>query len=338
MILEPGFHLTLRPMRYPQFYQHYLNAIKNTWTVDEISWVTDIADIRDKLTPAEQHVVNRLIAFFATGDSVVGNNLVLNLYKHVNSPEARMYYSRQIYEEALHVQAYLTLLDNYLPDEQERFEAFDAINNVPSIKHKADFCFKWIDSVSEIAQLDNDTKKQQFLLNLVTFASAIEGMFFMASFAYVYFLRSKGLLHGLASATNWIFRDESLHMNVAFDIVDVVRQEYPHLWTRDLEQRIVEMLSEAIQCELLFADDTLALGVAGLGRQDMEQYLKYCADLRLTRLGIDHRFGNGKNPFPFMELQDLDSHTNFFERTVSSYQIGGVTARAEDVKFGALDF
>ena len=102
--------------------------------------------------------------------------------------------------------------------------------------------------------------------------------------------------------------------------------------------QIVEMLGEAIQCELLFADDTLQMGIAGLSRQDMETYLKYCADLRLARLGIAHRFGNGKNPFPFMDLQDMDSHTNFFERTVSSYQIGGVTARAEDVKFDTQDF
>lgn len=337
MILEPGFHLTLRPMRYPQFYQHYLNAIKNTWTVDEISFSTDVSDLRDKLTPAEKHVVSRLVAFFATGDSVVGNNLVLNLYKHVNSPEARMYYSRQIYEEALHVQAYLTLLDNYLPDDQERFQAFDAINNVPSIKKKAEFCFRWIDTVNDIDACDTDEKKRQFLLNLVTFAAAVEGMFFMGAFAYVYFLRSKGLLHGLASATNWIFRDESLHMNVAFDIVDVVKKEYPQLWDADMESQIVTMIREAIDCELEFAKDTLSLGVAGFSAKDMEPYLKYVADLRLSRLGIAFRFG-AKNPFSFMELQDLDSHTNFFERTVSNYQIGGVTMRAEDIKFDSMDF
>lgn len=337
MILEPGFHLTLRPMRYPQFYQHYLNAIKNTWTVDEISFSTDVSDLRDKLTAAEKHVVGRLVAFFATGDSVVGNNLVLNLYKHVNSPEARMYYSRQIYEEALHVQAYLTLLDNYLPDDQERFQAFDAINSVPSIKKKAEFCFRWIDTVNTIDQCDTDEKKRLFLLNLVTFAAAVEGMFFMGAFAYVYFLRSRGLLHGLASATNWIFRDESLHMNVAFDIVDVVKKEYPHLWDQDLEDKIVTMVKEAVQCELEFAKDTLALGVAGLSAKEMETYLKYVADLRLARLGMSFRFG-ASNPFAFMELQDLDSHTNFFERTVSNYQIGGVSARAEDVKFDSVDF
>lgn len=336
-ILTPGFNLTLRPMKYPQFYESYLQALKNTWTVEEISFNTDIADIRDKLSTSEKHVISRLIAFFATGDNVVGNNLVLNLYKHVNSPEARMYYSRQIFEEALHVQAYLTLLDNYLPDEMDRFKAFDAINNIPSIKRKADFCFKWMDNVATLDECDTDEKKRQFLLNLVTFAAAVEGMFFMAAFAYVYFLRSKGLLHGLASATNWIFRDESMHMNVAMEIIDVVKKEYPQLWTTELQQQIVTMLTEAIDCEMQFSEDILELGLAGLSKSDMNEFLKYCADQRLTRLGINYRF-NGKNNFTFMDLQNYAEHTNFFERTVSSYQIGSVSSKEELVELGNMDF
>jgi ribonucleoside-diphosphate reductase beta chain len=235
------------------------------------------------------------------------------------------------------VQAYLTLLDNYLPDEMDRFKAFDAINNIPSIKSKAEFCFKWIDAVSSLDQCDTDAKKQQFLLNLVAFAGAVEGLFFMAAFAYVYFLRSKGLLHGLASATNWIFRDESMHMNVAMEIIDVIKQQYPHLWTGEFENKIVTMLSEAIDCEMQFADDVLELGLAGLSRTDMHEFLKFCADQRLERLGINYRF-NGKNNFSFMDLQNYAEHTNFFERTVSSYQMGVVAAKGEDIKLEDLDF
>src|SRR5688572_17447349 len=100
MLLDPGFNLTLRPMKYPIFYEMYKNAIKNTWTVDEVDFSTDIVDLQRKMTDAEKHLLNRLIAFFATGDSIVGNNLVLNLYKHINAPEARLYLSRQLYEEA----------------------------------------------------------------------------------------------------------------------------------------------------------------------------------------------------------------------------------------------
>src|SRR6202030_4775277 len=130
MILEPGFDLTLRPMKYPVFYDQYKSAIKNTWTVEEVDFSTDLADLQQRMTPAERHLINRLVAFFATGDSIVGNNLVLNLYKHVNSPEARLYLSRQLYEEALHVQFYLTLLDTYVPDEKERAAAFDAVEKI----------------------------------------------------------------------------------------------------------------------------------------------------------------------------------------------------------------
>jgi ribonucleoside-diphosphate reductase beta chain len=139
-LLDPGLCLTLRPMAYPPFFEMYRAAIKNTWTVEEVDFSTDVRDLGVKMTDAERHLVQRLVAFFATGDSIVANNLVLNLYRHVNAPEARMYLSRQLYEEALHVQFYLTLLDTYVPDPEERARAFAAVENIPSIQRKAAFC------------------------------------------------------------------------------------------------------------------------------------------------------------------------------------------------------
>src|SRR5690349_11518148 len=127
MILDPGFNLTLRPMKYSDLYDMYRDAIKNTWTVEEVDFSTDLMDLREKMTPGERHLIQRLVAFFATGDSIVSNNLVLNFYKHINSPEARLYLSRQLFEEAVHVQFYLTLLDSYIPDPAERNQAFAAL-------------------------------------------------------------------------------------------------------------------------------------------------------------------------------------------------------------------
>jgi ribonucleoside-diphosphate reductase beta chain len=320
-ILDPGFELTLRPMRYPQFYDMYLDAIKNTWTVDEIDFSDDLVDLDRKLMPAEKHLIGRLVAFFATGDSIVSNNLVLNLYKHINSPEARMYLSRQLYEEALHVQFYLTLLDNYIPDIHEREAAFAAIENIPSIKQKGEFCFKWIGSINELEELHTREDRKKFLLNLICFAACIEGLFFYAAFAYVYFLRSKGLLNGLAAGTNWVFRDESCHMNFAFEVVNTVRTEEPDLFDDDLEARIREMMQEAIECETNFAKDVLGEGIPGMSVADTRTYLEFCADQRLMQLGLPKQFGS-KNPFSFMELQDVQELTNFFERTVSAYQTG----------------
>jgi ribonucleoside-diphosphate reductase beta chain len=331
MILDPGFDLTLRPMKYPVFYEQYKAAIKNTGTVEEVDFSTDVADLRQRMTPAEQHLISRLVAFFATGDSIVGNNLVLNLYKHINSPEARMYLSRQLFEEAQHVEFYLTLLDTYIAEPEERKKAFDAVGSIPSIRRKAEFCFKWIDSIQGLDKINSADERRNFLLNLVSFACCIEGLFFFAAFAYVYFLRSRGLLHGLATGTNWVFRDESAHIQFAFEVIRTVRAQEPDLFDENLQARVVEMLKEAVDCEMAFAEDVLSLGISGLSAKDMLEYLRYVADRRLEAMNITPAYG-AKNPFGFMELQDVQELTNFFERRVSAYQVAvkGEVAFHED--------
>jgi ribonucleoside-diphosphate reductase beta chain len=319
-LLSPGFDLTLRPMRYPRFYEMYRAAIKNTWSVEEIDFQIDLGHLRQRMTPADRHLIERLVAFFATGDSIVSNNLVISLYRHINAPEARMYLSRQLFEEALHIQFYLTLLDNYVPDPERRAQAFAAIENIPSIRRKAEFCQRWTDEVFALESTRGDDDKRRFLLNLTCFASCIEGLFFFGAFAYVYFLRSRGLLPGLAAGTAWVFRDESAHMAFAYDVINTVRREEPHLFDAQWAQQVLAMIEEAVECEAAFAEDVLSGGVVGLTRREMRQYLEYVADQRLVMLGLKPRY-NSRNPFPFMELQDVQELTNFFERRVSAYQV-----------------
>lgn len=330
-LLDPGFELTLRPMRYPDFYERYRDAIKNTWTVEEVDLHSDVSDLA-RLSPGEQHLIGRLVAFFATGDSIVANNLVLTLYKHLNSPEARLYLSRQLFEEAVHVQFYLTLLDTYLPDPDERTAAFAAVENIPSIREKAQFCFRWMDSVENIERLETREDRRRFLLNLICFAACIEGLFFYGAFAYVYWLRSRGLLHGLATGTNWVFRDESMHMDFAFSVVDTVRAEEPDLFDEELGRQVRDMLDEAVRAELQFARDLCGEGLPGMNTDSMRAYLECVADQRLLRLGFEPVYGS-QNPFAFMELQDVQELTNFFERRPSAYQVAVEGSVAFDDEF-----
>jgi ribonucleoside-diphosphate reductase beta chain len=321
MILHPGLNLTLRPMKYPQLYERYVAAIKNNWTVEEVDFSQDITDLRTRLTPAERHMIQRLVAFFATGDSIVSNNLALNFYTHLNAPEARLYLSRQLFEEALHVQFYLTLLDTYITDPEERNAAFRAVETIPSIQKKAEFSTKWMDTIRDLPALHRPADRRRFLLNLIAYAACIEGLFFFAAFAYVYFLRSKGLLPGLSTGTNWVFRDESAHIEFALETIDIIRSEEPGLFDAELEGQIAQMVREAVECETAFARDVLGDGVPGMSLKDMRQYLEHVADLRVARLGLKPLFGS-KNPFAFLQLQDLRELTHFFERRVSAYQVG----------------
>ncbi|MFD2350834.1 ribonucleotide-diphosphate reductase subunit beta [Nonomuraea ferruginea] len=235
-------------------------------------------------------------------------------------PEARLYLSRQLFEEAVHVQFYLTLLDTYLPDPDERVKAFAAIEHIPSIRDKAEFCFRWIDSIGDLRSLENAGDRRRFLLNLICFAACIEGLFFYGAFAYVYWFRSRGLLSGLATGTNWVFRDESMHMEFAFSVVDTVRAEEPELFGEELGEQVGRMLEEAVAAELAFARDLCGDGMPGMSAEQMRAYLEYVADQRLVRLGMPRRYGT-ENPFAFMELQDVQELANFFERRVSAYQV-----------------
>jgi len=320
-LLDPGLCLTLRPMVYPRFFDMYRSALKNTWSVEEVDLSVDLADLHGKLGSAERHLVERLVAFFATGDSIVANNVVLSLYRHINAPEARMYLSRQLYEEALHVQFYLTLLDTYVPDPAARHRAFAAVETIPSIRKKADFCMKWLDALHGLGEINTREERKRFVLNLICFAACVEGLFFFGAFAYVYFLRSRGLMHGLAAGTSWVFRDESLHMAFAFEVLRVVREEEPDLFDEHMKQEVLNMLEDAVQCETQFAEDLLCQGVAGLSVRDVRTYLEFCADQRLVTLGYGPRY-RVKNPLSFLELQDVEELANFFERKVSAYQVG----------------
>jgi ribonucleoside-diphosphate reductase beta chain len=243
-----------------------------------------------------------------------------------------MYLSRQLYEEALHVQFYLTLLDTYVPDSAERHQAFAAVENIPSIRRKAEFCMRWLDSIGSLETLQTRDQRRQFLLNLICFAACIEGLFFFGAFAYVYFLRSRGLLHGLSAGTSWVFRDESAHMAFAFEVVNTVRKEEPELFDDRLRDEVYAMLDDAIDCEAGFAQDLLGQGVAGLSLQNVREYLEYCADQRLSTLGFARRY-HTRNPLSFMELQDVQEVTNFFERRVSAYQMGVVGDVVLDASF-----
>ncbi len=331
MLLNPELDLTLRPMKYPQFFQLYKDSLKNIWTTEEIDFSVDFEHLRDKITPQEGHLIRRLVAFFATADNLVAHNLVLNFYKHINSPEFRMFLGKQLFDEMLHVETYLLLVDNYIPDAEERREAFSAYQTIPSIKRKADFCFKYMDSIDKIDALDSDDKRGQFVENLICFAACIEGLFFFGSFAYVYFLRNRGLLPGLATATNWIFRDESMHIDAAMMALASIRTEYPQIFDERLEARTNLMIEEAVEVEMEFCRDSLSQGVTGLSPAQMHDYLKYVADQRLTQLGFKKKYFT-KNPFPFMVLQDVQPLTNFFEKRVTEYS-KGMTSNRSSISF-----
>lgn len=321
-LLDGGRHLTLRPMLRPKYWEHYENARKNHWVVNELDFSSDRADLAaKKFTPGQLHMIKRLVAFFATGDEVVNDNVCLNLYRHINSPEAKAYITLQAEEETNHVNAYLRLLDIYLTSDEERKEAFEAIENIPSIKAKGDFCYRHLDTGMKLAKLETHEHREAFLLSLLTFALAVEGLFFVSAFAYIYYLKARGLAAGFADLNDWVARDESLHMTVGIELAKDIIREYPELWGQETQAKVRAMMREAVDLEVAFAADVLSGDGAGLNLKDMTAYIQFTADERLMALGLAPEY-QVDNPFLWMVGQGLQLNTNFFEARTTEYQKG----------------
>ncbi len=313
----------LYPIVHKFAWESYNAGNANHWLPTEISMQKDIEQWRSDsvLTEDERHVVKMALGFFTTADSIVANNLVLAVYKHITSPECRMYLLRQAYEEAIHTHSYQHIVESLGLNEAEIFTMYKRLD---TIYNKDNFV---AELVGEILEPDFKTgtfaTDQKFLENLIDFYVIMEGIFFYSSFAAMLSFRRRNLLPGTAEQFQYIMRDESMHMNFGIDLINQIVEEQPELWTETFQKRISNKLCTAAELEEAYAHALMPRGILGLNAESFKDYTQYIADRRLTSINLSPRH-KVKNPFPWMSEQvDLTKSKNFFETRVIEYQTGG---------------
>ncbi len=314
----------LLPLKYRWAWEKYLAGCNNHWMPTEVSMQADIAlwKSRDGLTADERHTVKRNLGFFATSESLVANNIVLAVYRHLTNPECRQYLLRQAFEEAVHTHTFQYIVDSLGLDEGELFNMY---REVPAITGKAAWALKYTQNLSDPGFSTGTTEKDQaFLRDLVAFYVVFEGMWFYTGFAQILSLGRRGKMVGIAEQYQYILRDESIHLNFGIDVINQIRIENPHLWTPAFVQEIREMLHEACLLEVAYGRDTMPRGFLGLNAGTCEQYMHFITNRRCAQLGLQPLFAETENPFPWMsEVMDLKKEKNFFETRVIEYQNGG---------------
>jgi ribonucleoside-diphosphate reductase beta chain len=313
----------LYPIRHRFAWDAYLAGNANHWLPNEISMQKDVEQWRSNsaLTDDERRVVKVALGFFTTADSIVANNLVLAVYKHVTSPECRMYLLRQAYEEAIHTHAYQYIVESLGLDEGEIFTMYQRVG---AIYNKDAFVSELIPQLIKpdfrTGTFDAD---QAFLENLVDFYVIMEGIFFYASFAALMSFRRRNLLPGTAEQFQYIMRDESMHMNFGIEMINQIVEEQPNLWTEPFRQKLIRKITKAAELEESYAHELMPLGILGMNASSFRDYTRYIADRRLNAINLPTRF-HVKNPFPWMsEAVDLTKSKNFFETRITEYQTGG---------------
>ena len=315
----------LMPLKYNWAWEHYINGCANHWMPTEVAMNKDIETWKsDQLTAAERHVIMRNLGFFSTAESLVGNNLVLAIFKHITNAECRQYLLRQAFEEAVHSHTFLYVVESLGLDEGEVFNMY---NEVPAIARKDAFEMELTREVLD-PDFTTDTFEgaQSLLKNLIGFYLIMEGIFFYTGFVMILSFHRRNLMKGVGEQFQYILRDESIHLNFGIDLINGIKAENPHLWTPEFQQKMVDRVRESVELEIAYAHDCLPNGVLGLNAELFRDYVQFIADRRLERIGLPVQY-NSNNPFPWMsETMDLAKEKNFFETRVTEYQTGGQLA------------
>ena len=314
----------LVPFKYDWAWQKYLDGSANHWMPQEINMTADVALWKDPngLTEDERRIVMRNLGFFSTADSLVANNIVLSVYRHITNPECRQYLLRQALEEAIHTHAYQYVIESLGMDEGEIFNMY---KEIPSVARKAAWALPFTESLADqnfkTGSLEDD---KTLLRNLIAFYCVLEGIFFYCGFTQILSMGNRNKMTGTAEQFQYILRDESMHVNFGIDMINQIKLENPQLWDEAMQTEARNMILQGTQLEIEYAHDTMPGGILGMNAESMSDYLKFIANRRLTQIGLEEEFPNATNPFPWMsEIMDLRKEKNFFETRGIEYQTGG---------------
>lgn len=309
----------LMPLKYAWAWEHYVNGCANHWMPNEVGMGKDIATWRsNSLTEDERRVIMRNLGFFSTAESLVGNNLVLAIFKHVTNAECRQYLLRQAFEEAVHTHTFLYIVDSLGLNEHEVFNMY---REVPAITRKDEF---EMELTAALLEPDFTTETfegaQTFLINLIGYYLIMEGVFFYTGFVMILSFQRQNRMTGIGEQFQYILRDESIHLNFGIDLINGIKQENPELWTSEFQTRVLDLVRQAVELEVEYASDCLPNGILGLNSTLFREYVQHIADRRLERIGLPTQYGSS-NPFPWMsETMDLGKEKNFFETKVTEYR------------------
>ena len=316
--------LTENPNRYVMFpltdhdiWQSYKKQMDCFWRAEEIDFSKDQKHW-NTLSDKEQYFIKMVLAFFAASDGIVLENLGQRFMADVQLPEARAAYGFQLMMENIHSEVYSLLIDTYIKEEREKNQLFQALDNFPCIKKKADWAIKWIED-----------KRSSFATRLIAFA-CVEGIFFSGSFCSIYWLKKRGLMPGLTFSNELIARDEGMHTDFAVLL-------FKKLQKKPKKKKVQDIIKDAVTIEKEFICDALPCKLIGMNSKLMSQYIEFVADRLLTQLGYE-KVWNSANPFDFMEMISLDGKTNFFEKRVGDYSLSSGQKTQEVFDTGDVDF
>lgn len=285
------------PIEHADLWERYQHSKEQHWDVSEV----DLSDDKwEHLTDNEKKVMKTILAFFLVSDGIVIDNLVYKVIPEIEEEEAQFFYNFQIFNESIHAEMYGLFIEAYIQDPLEKNFLYKPIENLTTVRKKADWALDWIDS--ETSNLAH---------KLISFA-VVEGLFFSSLFATVFYFRQGGKLPGLCQGNELIMRDENSHYEFA------IHYYLNHCDVKLSDTELMSIILSAYEVEKTFVTELLEQGLPGLTKEQMLQFVQFTTDTILEDLGLDKYF-NVNQPLDFMKKIALKTRSNFFERKSGEY-------------------
>ncbi|GAA7367428.1 ribonucleotide-diphosphate reductase subunit beta [Helicobacter pylori] len=312
---NPTSMFDLNKIKYQWADHLWKTMLANTWFAEEVSMNDDKRDYL-KLSTEEKIGYDRALAQLIFMDSLQTNNLIDNVNPFITSPEINLCLVRQAYEEALHSHAYAVMVESISANTEE---IYDMWRNDMQLKSKNDY----------IAQVYMELAKNPTEENILKalFANQIlEGIYFYSGFSYFYTLARSGKMLGSAQMIRFIQRDEVTHLILFQNMINALRNERADLFTPKLINEVIGMFKKAVEIEASWGDYITQGKILGLTSSLIEQYIRFLADSRLSKVGIAKVYGV-QHPIKWVESFSSfnEQRSNFFEARVSNYAKGSVS-------------
>lgn len=307
----------LLPIIHHDFWNMYQLAKASFWVPEEVDLAPDMSEWDSRLTANEKIFMELNLAFFAVFDQIVIKNLDQGFIDKISIPEVKSFLHFQDAMEDIHVQMYSIMMEVLVKDPERKEYLLNAVKTVPAIKAMAEWA--------------SDSIKNDWTNRLVRFI-IVEGLFFSGAFASIFFMKKQGKLLGVAHANELIARDEGMHRDFGLLLYSKLVRKLP-------DQEIIAIMDEAVALTTAFNSESLSVDMIGMNQSLMGTYIKYVANglaLGTVSGGLEipgllgRKIYEAENPFPWMNMVNLQGKTNFFDAKVSQYCKASVLTKPED--------
>lgn len=296
-----------KPFQYPWAFDAFKTQNQLHWLPDEIALADDVQDWNKKLTPSQRNLVTHIFRLFTQSDEEIGNAYIDQYMPRFKNNELRMMFLAFGNMEAIHMQSYSYLLDTI---------------GMPETEYSAFLEYTEMRDKYELLQNYKMDTHHNTALSMAVFAAFTEGLQLFASFAMLMNFPRFNLMKNMGQIVTFSIRDEGLHvqsiMKLFHEYLDTFSSEIDKA---ALETSIRDACRTVVDNEDRFIDLAFEMGpVEGLNADQMKEYIRWIADMRLEGLGYSGMYHVQKNPLPWLDdMLNAVEHTNFFENRSTEY-------------------